>query len=421
LVGCVHPAVGVSSTLRGPVVGSRDAQSPNYWIHLFCARLNTTPSLPQHFGEEAAGAAMGAAAEAQQQLAARLHALEANAEALAHLADEGCAPPPPPCPACPPAGLRARLNVPSSGGAYVVSQSCVAMLRCKAALRCCVAKLRCDAALQCGDAARRCPDHRPPFPLPLPRQVRQPRAQSRGACAARRRPPPPLPPLRTKWTRRVLHSVLIGHAASLRRRRACARGAAGSLPARHPPARHPAVARASLTVPCPPSIPRWFHRVDSERGHETKSLAPCRAATGARPTAGRAREAGCRCKDSGGAGGAAVAVCMKKIKCGFKFGPTRSGGRAGAGSRDIHNTTAQRPRTRLLPQRGVLLSGPEPLAEIAGAHAAPRRARHAAGGAALLQLRARVRGQTGEGRAGGGRGVSDQYGVKDAPCPISTG
>ena len=30
-----------------------------------------------------------------------------------------------------------------------------------------------------------------------------------------RRPPPPPPPSRTKWTRRVPHPVLIGHAASL--------------------------------------------------------------------------------------------------------------------------------------------------------------------------------------------------------------
>jgi hypothetical protein len=29
------------------------------------------------------------------------------------------------------------------------------------------------------------------------------------------RPPPPLPPPRTKWTRRVPHPVLLGHAASL--------------------------------------------------------------------------------------------------------------------------------------------------------------------------------------------------------------
>jgi hypothetical protein len=27
--------------------------------------------------------------------------------------------------------------------------------------------------------------------------------------------PPPSPPLRTKWTRRVLHPVLIGHAVSI--------------------------------------------------------------------------------------------------------------------------------------------------------------------------------------------------------------
>ena len=31
-------------------------------------------------------------------------------------------------------------------------------------------------------------------------------------------PPPPPPPFRTKWTRRVLHPVLIGHAAESRRR-----------------------------------------------------------------------------------------------------------------------------------------------------------------------------------------------------------
>ena len=34
-------------------------------------------------------------------------------------------------------------------------------------------------------------------------------------AAADRRPPPPPPPPRTKWTRRVPHPVLIGHAASL--------------------------------------------------------------------------------------------------------------------------------------------------------------------------------------------------------------
>ena len=37
-----------------------------------------------------------------------------------------------------------------------------------------------------------------------------------GASHAARRPPPPLPPLRTKWTRRVRHPVLIGHAASFK-------------------------------------------------------------------------------------------------------------------------------------------------------------------------------------------------------------
>ena len=36
-----------------------------------------------------------------------------------------------------------------------------------------------------------------------------------GKLAAGGLPPPPLPPLRTKWTRRVPHPVLIGHAASL--------------------------------------------------------------------------------------------------------------------------------------------------------------------------------------------------------------
>ena len=35
------------------------------------------------------------------------------------------------------------------------------------------------------------------------------------AIAAAREPPPPPPPPRTKWTRRVPHPVLIGHAASL--------------------------------------------------------------------------------------------------------------------------------------------------------------------------------------------------------------
>jgi hypothetical protein len=41
-----------------------------------------------------------------------------------------------------------------------------------------------------------------------------PRARTRPGFPACRSPPPPLPP-RTNWTRRVLHPVLIGHAASL--------------------------------------------------------------------------------------------------------------------------------------------------------------------------------------------------------------
>jgi len=47
---------------------------------------------------------------------------------------------------------------------------------------------------------------------PDPRRARG--TGTRGCCTGTRtRPPPPLP--RTKWTRRVPHPVLIGHAASL--------------------------------------------------------------------------------------------------------------------------------------------------------------------------------------------------------------
>ena len=45
--------------------------------------------------------------------------------------------------------------------------------------------------------------------------ARQCREEHRTGCARRRRRAPPPRPPRTKWTRRVPHPVLIGHAASL--------------------------------------------------------------------------------------------------------------------------------------------------------------------------------------------------------------
>ena len=53
----------------------------------------------------------------------------------------------------------------------------------------------------------------------VPADARAPGGVERAACVlgswAVRGPPPPPPPSRTKWTRRVPHPVLIGHAASL--------------------------------------------------------------------------------------------------------------------------------------------------------------------------------------------------------------
>ena len=73
-----------------------------------------------------------------------------------------------------------------------------------------------------------------PHRAPHPRRARAmppPKAASRVAARAERPPParaqrtlpPPLPPPRTKWTRRVPHPVLIGHAASLSQAAADAR------------------------------------------------------------------------------------------------------------------------------------------------------------------------------------------------------
>jgi hypothetical protein len=61
---------------------------------------------------------------------------------------------------------------------------------------------------------------RSPLPCPSPRLPA--RSARRAPRAGRARPPPPPPP-RTKWTRRVLHPVLIGHAASLTRQAARAK------------------------------------------------------------------------------------------------------------------------------------------------------------------------------------------------------
>ena len=58
--------------------------------------------------------------------------------------------------------------------------------------------------------------HSLPPPAPAPRTAARPHVLCRPAdcsCAALTAPPPP--PSRTKWTRRVPHPVLIGHAASL--------------------------------------------------------------------------------------------------------------------------------------------------------------------------------------------------------------
>ena len=62
---------------------------------------------------------------------------------------------------------------------------------------------------------------------------------------ARWLPPPPTPPPRTKWTRRVPHPVLIGHAASLTPPAGSERrGRSGSAPAPAPLARYPEAGRS---------------------------------------------------------------------------------------------------------------------------------------------------------------------------------
>ena len=51
--------------------------------------------------------------------------------------------------------------------------------------------------------------------LPSPSPCRSPERAPRSAAASPSAPPPPSPLPRTKWTRRVPHPVIIGHAASL--------------------------------------------------------------------------------------------------------------------------------------------------------------------------------------------------------------
>ena len=121
--------------------------------------------------------------------------------------------PPPPPPTLPPTAPPAVASPPRPRNLGAQSSPAPRVLRAGARTP--------GAAHRCATRAPAGPPAPPPFVLsghaPTPRE--SPAAPNKGPGPQRATPPPPPPPRppRTKWTRRVPHPVLIGHAASLGR------------------------------------------------------------------------------------------------------------------------------------------------------------------------------------------------------------
>jgi hypothetical protein len=141
-----------------------------------------------------------------------------------------------------------------------------------------------------------------PFPKTPPPD--RPRARPRAGCrrlisgaapaAALREDVRPPPPSRTKWTRRVPHPVLIGHAASLSQARAAWEDGQHQ---RGPPAHRPARAQRGPR-PRSRAVTRAYGYIYSFIYFWGRSCARCAASTTtwwARARAARARAARARC------------------------------------------------------------------------------------------------------------------------------